>query len=73
MATLRWVDWFNNHRLFGPIGYIPPAEAEAKYYAALENCQSASKRDPLSACKRGPLGGVALGLITGTDFALGLA
>jgi putative transposase len=37
MATLRWVDWFNNHRLFGPIGYIPPAEAEANYYAAKEN------------------------------------
>ncbi|MFT9091811.1 MAG: IS3 family transposase [Gluconacetobacter sp.] len=36
MATLRWVDWFNNHRLFGPIGYIPPAEAEANYYAALQ-------------------------------------
>jgi putative transposase len=36
MATLRWVDWFNNRRLFGPIGYIPPAEAEANYYAALE-------------------------------------
>lgn len=34
MATLRWVDWFNNHRLFGPIGHIPPAEAEANYYAA---------------------------------------
>ncbi|TCS27281.1 hypothetical protein EDC31_1111, partial [Acidomonas methanolica] len=29
-------DWFNNHRLFGPIGYIPPAEAEANYYAALQ-------------------------------------
>jgi len=27
---------FNNHRLFGPIGYIPPAEAEANHYAALE-------------------------------------
>ena len=24
MATLRWVDWFNNQRLFGPIGHIPP-------------------------------------------------
>ena len=33
MATLLWVDWFNNHRLFGPIGYIPPVEAEANYYA----------------------------------------
>jgi transposase InsO family protein len=37
MATLKWVDWFNNHRLFGPIGHIPPAEAEANYYAAKEN------------------------------------
>jgi len=36
MATLRWVDWFNHHRLFGPIGHIPPAEAEANYYAARE-------------------------------------
>ena len=36
-------------------------------------CQSASKRDPLSACKRGPVGGVALGLITAADFWLGLA
>jgi len=36
MATLSWIDWFNNHRLFGPIGHIPPAEAEANYYAALD-------------------------------------
>jgi putative transposase len=36
MATLRWVDWFNYHRLFGPIGHIPPAAAEANYYAANE-------------------------------------
>ena len=32
-ATLEWVDWFNNRRLLGPIGNIPPAEAEARYYA----------------------------------------
>ena len=36
MATLNWVEWFNNHRLLGPIGYIPPAEAEANYYATIE-------------------------------------
>jgi putative transposase len=42
MATLRWVDWFNNHRLFGPIGYIPPAEAETNYYAGLENLNRAA-------------------------------
>lgn len=35
-ATLEWVDWFNNRRLLEPIGNIPPAEAEAKFYAALE-------------------------------------
>ena len=36
MATLCRVDWFNNYRLFGPIGHIPPAETEANYYAACE-------------------------------------
>jgi putative transposase len=35
-ATLEWVDWFNNRRLLGPLGNIPPAEAEATYYAQLE-------------------------------------
>ena len=35
-ATLEWVDWFNNRRLLEPIGNIPPAEAEANYYATLE-------------------------------------
>ena len=42
MATLNWVEWFNNHRLFGPIGYIPPAEAEANYYATLETLDMAA-------------------------------
>ena len=32
-ATLEWVDWFNHRRLLEPIGNIPPAEAEACYYA----------------------------------------
>jgi transposase InsO family protein len=35
-ATLEWVDWFNNRRLLGPIGNMPPAEAEQRYYAQLE-------------------------------------
>lgn len=34
-ATLQWVAWFNQQRLLGPIGYIPPAEAEANYYRQL--------------------------------------
>jgi putative transposase len=36
LATLEWVDWFNNRRLLEPIGNLPPAEAEAAYYAQLE-------------------------------------
>ncbi|WP_423191167.1 IS3 family transposase [Acidovorax temperans] len=37
LATLPWVSWFNHHRLLEPIGYIPPAEAEANYYRQLAN------------------------------------
>ena len=35
LATLEWVAWFNHHRLLEPIGYIPPAEAEANDYRQL--------------------------------------
>jgi putative transposase len=35
-ATLEWVDWFNHRRLLEPIGNIPPAEAEQRYFATLE-------------------------------------
>ncbi len=35
-ATLEWVDWFNNRRLFGPIGDIPPVEFEALYDGSQE-------------------------------------
>ena len=34
-ATLERVDWFNHRRLLEPIGNIPPAEAEARYYAQI--------------------------------------
>ena len=34
-ATLAWVDWFNTRRLLAPIGYVPPAEYEARYYEQL--------------------------------------
>ncbi len=33
--TLKWVDWYNNRRLLGPIEYIPPADAEEAFYANL--------------------------------------
>jgi putative transposase len=35
LATLEWVSWFNHHRLLAPIGYVPPAEAEAAYHRQL--------------------------------------
>src|SRR5690606_9798846 len=35
-ATLEWVDWFNKRRMLEPTGNIPPAEAEERYYAMLE-------------------------------------
>jgi putative transposase len=41
-ATLTWVDWFNNRRLLEPIGNIPPAEAEARYYAMLDEQKMAA-------------------------------
>ena len=41
-ATLEWVDWFNHRRLLEPIGNIPPAEAEQRYYAMLEQPQIAA-------------------------------
>jgi transposase InsO family protein len=41
-ATLEWVDWFNNRRLLEPIGNIPPAEAEHRYYAMLEQSAMAA-------------------------------
>ena len=40
--TLEWVDWFNHQRLLESIGNIPPAEAEANYYADLENLKMAA-------------------------------
>ena len=33
MVILGWVGWFNNRRLLGPIGNVPPAEAKEIFYA----------------------------------------
>jgi transposase InsO family protein len=40
MATLEWVDWYNNRRLFEALGDIPPAEAESAYYATMTPSES---------------------------------
>lgn len=42
LATLTWVDWFNHRRLLGPIGNVPPAEAEAAYYQQLDESAKAA-------------------------------
>ena len=36
-ATLEWVDWFNHRRLLEPIGNVPPAEAEERYWTQTED------------------------------------
>jgi transposase InsO family protein len=47
LATLEWVSWFNHHRLLEPIGYIPPAEAEANYWR--QNAPASSTTKPARA------------------------
>ena len=41
-ATLEWVEWFNRRRLLEPIGNIPPAEFEKRYYEQLEGSAKAA-------------------------------
>jgi putative transposase len=36
LATLQWVQWWNQRRLHGALDHIPPAEYEALYYRQLE-------------------------------------
>ena len=52
-ATLEWVDWFNNRRLLEPIGNIPPAEAEERYYALLEEPDMAAYLNEMASGKPG--------------------
>jgi len=46
IATLEWVDWFNNRRLFEALGQIPPAEAEANYYRTEQPSESLQMAEP---------------------------
>ncbi len=41
-ATREWVDWLHRRRLLEPIGNMPPAEAETRYYAQLEQLARAA-------------------------------
>lgn len=48
-ATLTYVEWFNNRRLHGEIGMLPPAELEQSYYAQLQlaGVASSNATEPL--------------------------
>lgn len=45
MATLGWVGWFNDRRPLGPIGNIPPAEAEESFHAQPDLLDMAASND----------------------------
>ena len=47
-ATLEWVDWFNHRRLLEPIGYVPPAEFEAAYYAQKDTDHAPANAEELN-------------------------
>jgi len=36
LATLAWVQWWNQRRLHGALDHLPPAEHEARYYRQLQ-------------------------------------
>jgi hypothetical protein len=69
-ATLEWVDWFNKRRLLEPMGYVPPAEYEARYYEQLRrptlddesshtgDADAAVTRTPTRDDHEGVLGGI---------------
>lgn len=41
MATLTWVEWFNNRRIYSVLDYVPPAEYEANFYHQTESARAA--------------------------------
>ena len=53
LATLEWVAWFNHHRLLEPIGYIPPAEAEANYWRQQAQVSTTTKPARSAALQEG--------------------
>jgi putative transposase len=46
LATLEWVDWYNNRRLFEAIGNIPPTEAEANHYRTITPSETLQMAEP---------------------------
>lgn len=49
IAVAEYIDWFNHRRLHGEIGLVPPAEAEATYWASQPAVEYARKHVPAGA------------------------
>jgi putative transposase len=43
LATAEWVEWYNNRRLHGEIGHVPPIEYETEFYNTSTNQQLANQ------------------------------
>lgn len=37
LGTAEWIDWYNNRRLHGEIGHVPPVEYEKEFYLTQAN------------------------------------
>ena len=46
IATLEWVDWFNNTRLHTELGDIPPAEHETNHYRQNPTSTTLETKEP---------------------------
>jgi transposase InsO family protein len=60
-ATLEWVDWFNTRRLLAPIGYVPPAEYEARYYEQRRDAATIEEAHPEGCASQPPSPTIDLG------------
>ena len=47
-AVAEYIDWYNQRRLHGQIGYVPPVEAENAYHATHPKPLAISERDKIS-------------------------
>lgn len=46
LGTLSWVHWFNETRLHGSIGHVPPVEHETEYYRQITTRQQPLPGEP---------------------------
>ena len=46
IATLEWVDWFNNRRLHSACGNVPPAEFEQQHYRSIADLETLEAAEP---------------------------